>query len=694
MMMTSQPHTVRKPFLQFTLSGFFACLVIFLVPRTASAQEELHWCAYTKSNPTHGQSLFYLSDKDPDPSFDVGYYKLDLDVWPEDTRIGGSATLLIQFNEATDRITLELNRRLEISDILTEDESAQLSFMRSPGPVDFFVEISFPEVQQAGTSRLIRIDYEGTPGSSGFGSFVFSQRAGQPHFWTLSQPFGARDWFPNKNTPAVKADSADIIVRIPSGLKLGSNGLLHARTQLDNNRTEWHWRTRYPTAHYLLSLAGASYNEFTDYFHYAPGDSMPVLNYVYSDNDTPMVREQIGLTIDMLHLFTELFGDYPFIDEKYGHAQFGRGGGMEHQTMSSMGSFSQRLVAHELAHQWFGNGVTCAGWEDIWLNEGFATYAEGLVIEHFEGDDAFRDWRAAHINQIIQEPGRVYVPTASIDPADPGGSVARIFRFRTSYAKGAIVLHQLRYKLGDDLFFEILREWMQGEFRYKSATTEDFQMHAEQVSGRSLTDFFNLWIYDEAVPSYTLRYASRPAAADESVTLQMRITERFTPDFNATGFSDNLPLTIRIPEAAGQRDTTITFHPEQYPFEINVALPFQPGAPEIDPNSERIIGQSDSIPGLFDDLESELPVSTQLLNPYPNPFNPATIIPFLVGSPGEVTIDVYDINGRLVARLLNENRLTGEHHVRWDASGQASGIYIIQLRTAEGQEVRKVSFVK
>jgi len=667
-----------------------AWLLLFATPQPAEAKDDASFCSITKST---GSSFFLMSGTDPDPRFDVGYYKLNLDVWPDTERIGGSAMLLINFNEATERITLELNRRLEISDILTADGMQQLSFVRSPGPVDYFVEVQFPEVQQAGTSELIRIDYEGRPGSTGFGSFVFSQRAGEPHFWTLSQPFGARDWFPNKNTPSVKADSADIIVRIPSALKLGSNGLLHAKTELDNNRTEWHWRTRYPTAHYLLSLAAASYNEFTDYFHHAPGDSMPVLNYVYSDSDSPAIREQAALTIDMLHHFTDLFGEYPFINEKYGHAQFGRGGGMEHQTMSSMSNFSRRLVAHELAHQWFGNGVTCAGWEDIWLNEGFATYAEGLVIDYFDGADEFRTWRAGLINQVTQEAGRVYVPTTSIDPSDPSGSVSRIFRYRTSYAKAALVLHQLRYKLGDELFFDILRQWMEGEFRYKSATTEDFRAHAERISGRSLGGFFDLWIYDEAVPSYTLRYASRPSAANDAVTLQMRITEEFSPDY-ASGLSDNLPITIRIPEAAGPRDTTITFYPGQYPFQVNVALPFQPGAPEIDPNSERIIGQSDSIPGLFGDLDTQLPVSTQLLNPYPNPFNPVTIIPFLVGSPGEVTIEVYDINGRLVARLLNENRLTGEHHVRWNATGQASGTYLIQLRTSEGQEVRKVSFVK
>lgn len=657
-------------------------------------------CAELKSSPglPHGGFGWFSGDarSHADPGFRVGYYGLNLDIDPDEERISGHADLLLHFPQGKARITLELNRSLHISGITDAATGAELPFTRSAGPVDFLVEIELATLPDTETQRLIRIAYEGRPGSTGFGSFVFTRRGGAPHFWSLSQPFGARDWFPNLNTPAVKADSSDVIARIPDGLTLASNGLLVRETPLPNGQTEWHWRSRYPIAHYLISVAAAPYVSFTDYFRHSPQDSLPVVNFVYPDADTPLLREQARLTLPMLALFTELFGPYPFLSEKYGHAMFGRRGGMEHQTMSSMHNFSRALVAHELAHQWFGNAVSCARWEDIWLNESFATYAEGLVIEAFDGPAAFREWRRGVTGQITAEPaGRVFVPSERIDPSAPDASVARIFRYRTSYLKGAMVLHQLRILLGDDSFFGLLRSWVQGDFLHGSATTEDFIAHAESFSGELLRGFFDTWIYGLAHAELELRYAVRPVSehSGQGYLLRLQAATRAS----AEGPADwSVPLQLRIPEAGGARDTTLSLplpSPGE-PLEAEFRLPFPPAVPEPDPESHLLLGRADVFPGSFADIGRELPGGLRLLPPYPNPFNARVLIPFTLSEPAEIRAEIYDLNGRRVTVLFEGLMLTGEHLLPWQAGSAASGVYFVVMRTTGRTEVRAVTLLK
>src|SRR5690554_5113348 len=203
-----------------------------------------------------------------------------------------------------------------------------------------------------------------------------------------------------------------------------------------------------------------------------------------------------------MNIFADLFEPYPYAEEKYGHAQMGWGGGMEHTTVSFMGNFGRSLIAHELGHQWFGNKVTCGSWQDVWLNEGFATYMEGLVVETIDGNANFKSWKQEQVYNITYYPGgSVHIP------AQDTTSVDRIFHGRLSYDKGSMVLHMLRKKLGDTDFFQGATNYLNDPaLAFGYAKTEDLIRNMEITSGKDLTEFFDDWIYGEGYPSYTIKW--------------------------------------------------------------------------------------------------------------------------------------------------------------------------------------------
>lgn len=629
---------------------------------------------------------------DPDTRYDVGYYGLDLEIFTSNQTISGFADLILNIRESTGSVVLELTSTLSIDSVYVPSTASTLAFERTAPPVDFFVEVFFDEDLPAGSDFPIRIYYSGSPSTSGFGGFVFGSNSGKPTVWTLSQPFSARDWFPNKNIPSYKADSSDVFITIRDDLIVASNGLLESVEELDGNRKRWHWKSRYPIAHYLISLAIADYNTFTHWFDHGGDAPMPVENYVYKSGDLETFMEQAAVTIDMLHLFTDLFGEYPFIGEKYGHAMFGRGGGMEHQTLSSMGSLSRSLIAHELAHQWFGDAITCRGWEDIWLNEGFATYSEGLVQEAFDGDGAFRAWRQFMIDRITQFPdGSVYVPSDEIDTTQPVQSIQRIFRYRTSYAKGAMVLHMLRKKIGDPLFFEALKTYMYSEHRYGTAITDELIAILNQVSGEDLAPFFDAWVYGEGFPEFELRYGVQPFGENE-YRVQLRLLQ--SPSFPGGPDMFHIPVEILIPIVQGGSDVMVTLNPEQFPYDTELIVTGTPGIPVIDPDWHIVIGEKNVVPSSIDNLDNSIPFITELLANYPNPFNPKTRIPFRIGQPGMALIEVFDLSGRKVETLLDGFMQPGLHSVSWNADRRSSGVYFIRLTHDGNRFIQKALLVR
>ncbi|MFA5815511.1 MAG: M1 family aminopeptidase [Bacteroidales bacterium] len=348
----------------------------------------------------------------------------------------------------------------------------------------------------------ILIDYQGIPVEDGMGSFSLSKHDGVPILYTLSEPYGAKDWWPCSQGLNDKIDSVHLVITVPPGNRAAANGMLISEQHCDD-RSIYQWKHKHPIAAYLIGVSVTNYAVYSDYVPLDTGDSIQILNYVYPETlaDT---RAQTPQIIRPFQLYNQWFGLYPFADERYGHAQWNWGGGMEHQTMSFMGSFGYDLMAHELGHQWFGDFITCGSWRDIWLNEGFATYMVGLCYEHDQGGIYWEPFKRLSINRIIKQPdGSVYCyDTTNVD---------RIFDARLSYSKGAMVLHMLRWEMGDEKFFKALNNYLHDpKLANGYATTEDLIRHAEAVADTSFREFFNDWVYGEGYPKYEMVYRLNP----------------------------------------------------------------------------------------------------------------------------------------------------------------------------------------
>ncbi len=437
--------------------------------------------------------------------YNIHHYHLRFQVSNQNTAIGAHATLSATVGASgIDTFWFDLNDNMAIDSIRWNGQLR--SFVRSNNRV----YMPFQTLLAAGTAFSVDVYYQGTPTAQSGASAAVSSQASPTWStratWTLSQPFGAQQWMPCKNGDLDdKIDSVDTWLIVPGNQKGGANGMLQGVDTLSNNQLRFRWKTRYPIAFYLIAYAVSDYSFYNVWAKpaaFAP-DSILIQNLVYNGSNPnfgatlPYLKAQIDVSADMLEKFSSRFGIYPFYQEKYGHMMAPLGGGMEHQTMTTQGNFGQDLTAHELGHQWFGDYVTCRTWSDIWLNEGFASYLEYLYREMIPNGNA-RNWLTSAQNSALsQANGTVYVPA--------GASESRIFSSQLTYKKGAVVIHTLRYLLGDSLFYSSLRSYLQVR-AFGTSTTSDFKSLIEAATGVNLTDYINQWILGAGFPSYQVRW--------------------------------------------------------------------------------------------------------------------------------------------------------------------------------------------
>lgn len=424
-------------------------------------------------------------------NYDLNYQRLVLEIDPDTLFIQGLVVSHFRITkDNTTKIYFDFSNVLKVDSVLFSGQ--HLNFNK---PQIDLLEIELAQSLPLNAKDSIAVYYHGVPMDSDNRSFVKDFHNGIPVIWTLSQPYGAKDWWPCKQDLNDKIDSIDLIISTDSSYVVASNGLLLKEFLTANGRV-FHWKHRYPIPAYLIAVAVTNYARFTQKVELNSGENIDIEHYIYPE-DTSDWKASQWATQAYLKLFSDTFGIYPFHLEKYGHAQFSRGGGMEHQTMSFMASNYPPLIGHEIVHQWFGNKVTCNSWENIWLNEGFATYFTGMAYEVKWTKD-WMPWKEYMISNITSEPGgSVFVEDTN--------SVSRIFDGRLSYNKGGILLHMLRWKLGDKDFFNGIRNYLDDpKHRYSYASTEEFKNHLENISQLDLDEFFEDWFFGEGFPSYQL----------------------------------------------------------------------------------------------------------------------------------------------------------------------------------------------
>ncbi len=610
-----------------------------------------------------------------DSTYDVTYYKLDLffdHVFFTTNKVSGS--VLMQAKAVSGSFNTFY---MDLTSNMSFDSAKSSLGAVTSNRTGNKIYITLPTTLNEGEAFDVTVYYHGVPDATGLGSFEYSTHNGNPIIWSLSEPYGSPDWWPCKDTPADKPDSADIWITANSYFTSVSNGKLVEVVENGNNTKTYKWAVRYPIAQYLISVAMSNYMQYdTEYTALDGTTTMPVTHFIYPEKWNTTRKAQLDATTDMIHEFALMFGEYPFLNEKYGHAEFGWGGGMEHQTITSMGSFGRDIVSHELGHQWFGDMITCKDWHNIWVNEGFATYLEALYIEKKSGFTAYSNKIAEELNYAKYAYGSVYC--VNID--DDG----EIFSGARSYSKGAAILHMLRGVLGDSIFFKTMYDYANDpQVKYGVAVTEDFQRVAETVSGKDLDYFFNEWVYGENYPTYDVNWGyNNLGMTGNEYNVHVKVTQRN----NTTPAFFTMPIQFKFHTEVG--DTLVTVFNDQKSQEFDFVLNGKPSTFTFDPTVWilRTIGT------VTTNVESE-PINLlnyNLEQNYPNPFNPETKISYQIGSSEQVKLTVYDVLGREITTLVNEFQNAGNYSYNFNASDLAGGVYIYELSTPSYRNSKKL----
>ena len=643
---------------------------IFLTPFYGEDIEPKYLCSHEKSASRWQAQNSTLNQNQE--KIDIKFYELNLDIDFNSSRIRGSVTVNgVIGNIYPDFIELDLYDNMTVDSIL--QNNIPILYLHE----NDMLKIPISDITLDDENLFsLTIFYQGTPDHCGAGGFKFDEHQNIGHVWTLSEAYCARSWWPCKDDPSDKADSVNIIISVPlePAYIVASNGLLSSTT-INNNKKTYFWKERYPITTYLVSLAIYPYTKWVDqYVSPISSDTMLIEHYVFPDRYEASYPNY-SLTKDMLSFFSELFGEYPFISEKYGHADFTWGGGMEHQTLSSMGSFSQNLMVHELGHSWWGNLITCKTFNDIWLNEGFARYCQALWAEHMYGREAYFDFMNNH---AYYGAGTIYVENPS--------SNSQIFSAGLSYNKASWVLHMLRHKVGETMFFDILKSYASNDsLSYNAASTSDFQKVCEDISGLDFEQFFQQWIYGERYPKYELSWWHEGNGIYNVKIDQVQSNDIFS-----------MPIDLKFSGSAGPMlvDTTIVIEnnnsSQLYEFS---GFNFLVENVMLDPENWILKEATYSV----NEIDNILPDRVEVEKAFPNPFNSKVKLSFYINpqfGDTHVSVNIFDSRGKIIESLIDNEFMPGYHTTFWNANGKSSGVYFIQLATDNYIDSQKILFLK
>lgn len=639
------------------------------------------YCAEKKQQATQNVSGPELSPGSPKHAFDVLNYTLNLDLYgcfiiPYPKSYSGSNIVTFRVDTALSSIVLNaVNTSLVIDSVAL----AGVSFTHGSNLLTIHLDSTYAP----GTIVQVMIYFRHNNVSDG----AFYASNGM--IFTDCEPEGARKWFPCWDKPSDKA-TLDLTTKVPASVKLGSNGRLADSVRTAD--TVWYnWISRDPIATYLMVMSGkVNYN--LDIVHWrnpeSPSDSIPIRFYWNAGENQTNLNNIKTKIIPMTSEFSRLFGVHPF--EKNGFATLNSQftwGGMENQTLTSLcpNCWNENLVSHEFAHQWFGDMISPATWADIWLNEGFATYGEALWYEYTGGYTAYKnDINGDASGYLSGNPGwPIYNPSWAV--TTPPNST--LFNSAIVYYKGACVLHMLRYTVGDSLFFAALKAYATDttDFKHKSAATADFVATVSGVVGQDMGWFFDQWVYSPNHPVYQNGYNFNALGGGAwRVTFVARQTQTNTVFFK-------MPIELKITFLGGT-DTTLRVmndvNNQLYVHDFNR----QPTGLQFDPSNNIVLKQGTTTLGV--PVSGTVPRAFALSQNYPNPFNPLTTIEYEIPRHTFVRLTVFDLLGRELANLVQEELPPGRYSVKFDGSGLSSGTYFYRLQAGDFVATRSLTLVK
>ena len=556
---------------------------------------------------------------------------------------------------AISSLDFDLRKELTVDSVLYH--GSPLNFTHSS---NHLLVVDFPQPVSAGKVDSLKIFYQGTPNMSTRAYMRYVTASG-PSISTLSEPYYAYYWWPCRENLSDKIDSLNVSLTVDTPYTAVSNGTLVSTVENGGLRT-FNFRHRYPIVTYLVAVSFARYNFYIQQA-YLPsiGQPLDIRNYVFAETNLADAKNKTASTAGIMRLYDSLFGTYPFHKEHYGHAQFGWSGGMEHQTMSFMANFNYDLIAHELAHQWFGDKLTCGSWRDIWLNESFATYSTLLTYDFMRTDAEWIFHLKRNKADVLSAPyGSVY--------ANDTTSIEEIFNYRTTYQKGAMVLHQLRWVLGDTVFFRAVRNYLADTaLAYDFARGHHLQRHFEEASGLDLSDYFNDWIYGQGYPLFDITWAQK--GKDLQVDIIQTQSHASVPEFNVP-----IPLLAR----GTMKDTLLVIPVHDGAFQFSVPLDFRVREVVFDPREWLLAKHS---------IRFTFPESGNI-TVFPNPFD--GIVYLSLEDMDMHDWEITDASGRRIVSHTYETDIPRGNIEKIDCNFLASGVYLIKINGNDRSIVKKI----